>query len=213
MDILVYDTPLRYGEALGIQEDLLARRIRDEIPDTLMLLEHTPVVTLGRRGRREFLMVPDDEFERRGIELVHASRGGDVTWHGPGQLVAYLIRKLSAGTSRGHLDLLEQSVIQAARAFGVEAFRREGKAGAWTDEGKIAAIGFAMKRWVSFHGLSLNVHCDLSAFDLIVGCGLTGERVSSMHAILGEGCPSLPVVRDMLAQKISEAANRSPKEC
>jgi len=198
MDVLIFDEPVPYADALALQERLLARRIADEIPDTLLVLEHPSVITLGRRGRRDFLLVSDAELERRGVPLVHSSRGGDVTWHGPGQLVAYPIRKLGGGGSHGHLDLLQQTVIRTARAFGVEAFARDGKAGAWTAFGKIAAIGFAMKRWVSFHGLSLNVNCDLAAFELIVGCGLQGESVTSIHELLGEEAPALVEVRERL---------------
>jgi len=208
MDVLIFEQPVPYRDALALQEQLVARRIADEIPDTLVVLEHPSVITLGRRGRRDFLLVSDAELERRGVELVHSTRGGDVTWHGPGQLVAYPIRKLGAGGSgsHSHLDLLQQTVIHTARAFGVDAYTREGKAGAWTTSGKIAAIGFAMKRWVSFHGLSLNVSCDLAAFDLIVGCGLQDEAVSTMKAVLGGTAPSMAEVRERLVEAFAELA-------
>ncbi len=201
-----FDEPVPYAQAERLQEALVAARIAEEIPDTLLVLEHRPVVTLGRRARDGFLKVSPEHLAERGIDYAVAARGGDVTYHGPGQLVLYPILKLDARVAGAHgfLSALEDIVIGTAGSFGVEAFRREGKSGAWTEQGKIAAIGFRLRRWVSFHGLSLNVAADLPGFDLIVPCGLVGEPVSSLEAILGANCPRI----DAVAMALIEEAGR-----
>lgn len=198
-----FEQPLSYERGFALQQALLDQRIRDEIPDTILLLQHTPVITLGRRGRTNFLLQSPDALAAAGIDLVHASRGGDVTWHGPGQLVMYPIRRIGQG-AHGWLDLLQDCAIATARSFGVPAYAREGMNGAWIDAGKIAAIGFALKRWVSFHGLSLNVDCDLSGFEAIVGCGLQGQSVASMATVLGEASPAIGDVAARLLEHVEQ---------
>lgn len=204
------DAPVRYADGLRIQEVLHRARIEDRIPDAVLFLEHRPVVTLGRRGRDNFLLAGRDELARRGVDLVHASRGGDVTYHGPGQLVMYPILKLGAADAdaHGYLNNLEEVLIRTASDFGVSAFRRAGLNGAWTDRGKIAAIGFAIKRWVTLHGTSFNVDLDLAGFQLIVGCGLVGERVTSLRELLGDRAPALRVVRENMAHRFGEVLGR-----
>ena len=130
------------------------------------------------------------------IDFVVASRGGDVTYHGPGQLILYPILKLTSKVSgaHGYLGNLEEIAIATATSFGVPTFRRKGKSGAWTEHGKIAAIGFRLKQWVSQHGMSFNVDPDLSRFKLIVPCGLAGEPVSSLREILQNACLSMDAV-------------------
>ncbi len=188
-----FDRPVPYTEAVLLQERLVKDRLEDRIPDTLLLLEHRPVITLGRRGRREHLLVDEQALAEAGMDLVVSSRGGDVTWHGPGQWVLYPILKLGPREmgAHGYLHALEEIAIRTAQAFGVEAFRREGKAGAWCAQGKFAATGFKFVRWVTMHGLGLNVRPDLRAFDLIVGCGLVGEPVASLERVLGASCPGM----------------------
>lgn len=207
---LWFPSPVRYAEGVRIQEALVAARQADRIPDTVLFLEHRPVITLGRRGRTNFLLAGPDELARRGIDLERSSRGGDVTYHGPGQLVLYPILKLGTAEAdaHGYLQNLEEIAIRTAADFGLRAYRRSGKNGAWTAAGKIAAIGFHLKRWVTMHGMSFNVDVDLSAFELIVGCGLVGEPVSSLRAQLEDRCPSLSEVRSAMARHFSDVCQR-----
>lgn len=195
---LSFDTPVRYEAGVRIQEALVEARQRDAIPDTVLFLEHHPVITLGRRGRDQYLLASREALARQGIDLVQSSRGGDVTYHGPGQLVIYPILKLGTAEAdaHGYLRNLEDVAIRTAASFGVEAFRRDGMNGAWTRQGKIAAIGFHLRRWVSMHGMSFNVDLDLAGFNLIVGCGLVGEKVSSLREVLGSRAPTLAQVRE-----------------
>lgn len=189
---ILFPEPVPYADGVRWQEALHAARLRDEIPDLLLLLQHSPVVTLGRRGRTNHLLLSRDELAARGIELHIAGRGGDATYHGPGQWVLYPILRLGGAEAdaHGHLFNLEEIAIRTAADFGVTAWRRAGMAGAWTARGKIAAIGFFIRRWITLHGMSFNVDADLSGFSTIVPCGLVGEPVSSLADILGERCPS-----------------------
>jgi lipoate-protein ligase B len=177
----------------------------------VLLLQHTPVVTLGNRGRDNYLLKTEEEYKASGIDLFHAERGGDVTYHGPGQWVLYPILHLGGNEadSHGYLSNLEEIAIRTLGDFGVKGFRKEGKSGAWTDAGKIAAIGFRLKKWVSFHGMSFNVSLDLSGFQTIVPCGLVGEPVASLKTILGENCPDMLPVRDALLNHFSTVCRRA----
>lgn len=202
--------PVRYADGVRFQEALVAARQADRIPDTILFLQHRPVITLGRRGRTQFLLASPEMLARHGVDLVTSSRGGDVTYHGPGQLVMYPILKLGTteADAHGYLENLEEIAVRTAGDFGVTAYRRPGMNGAWTDAGKIAAIGFHLKRWVTMHGMSFNVDLDLAGFQLIVGCGLVGEKVSSLRQILVDRCPPLDTVRDHLARHAGEVLGR-----
>jgi lipoic acid synthetase/lipoyl(octanoyl) transferase len=204
------DAPLPYAAGVALQERLHAARLADAIPDTVLFMEHTPVVTLGQRGRSEGVRVPPEQLHAQGVELARASRGGNVTFHGPGQCLLYPILRLGAheADAHGYLHNLEEVALRTAADFGVQAYRRAGMNGAWTDDGKIAAIGFRLKRWVTLHGMSFNVNVDLAGFELIVPCGLAGERVSSLARLLGAQCPSLAQVRDRLAQHFAAVCGR-----
>ena len=184
-----FNQPVPYARGTALQEALLAARIAGQVPDTVLFLEHTPVITLGRRGRDQHLLLDSGELQKRGIELAQASRGGDVTYHGPGQLVMYPILKLGERETGSHdyLSNLEQTAIDTAAHFGVAAFRKTGMAGAWTADGKIAAIGFKLKRWVSYHGMSFNVNLDPGMFEVIVPCGLADVEMTSVARELGAG--------------------------
>lgn len=207
---LTFPSPVRYAEGVRIQEALVAARQADQIPDTVLFLEHAPVITMGRRGRQNFLLAKPDYLRSHGIDFEWSSRGGDITYHGPGQLVIYPILKLGTAEAdaHGYLFNLEEIAIRTAGSFGISAYRREGMNGAWTDAGKIAAIGFHLRRWVSMHGMSFNVDLDLNGFSLIVGCGLVGEKVSSLKAQLGERCPTIADVRAAMAGHFSEICQR-----
>ncbi len=206
-----FNDPVPYQLGLDIQRRLLKARQENRIPDTVLILQHTPVVTLGNRGRDNYLLKTEAEYRELGIDVFHAERGGDVTFHGPGQWVLYPILYLGGNEadSHGYLSNLEEIAIRTLGDYGIKGFRREGKSGAWTDAGKIAAIGFRLKKWVSFHGMSFNVCNDLMGFDTIVPCGLVGEPVATMRTILGEDCPPMEPVRDALLNHFSDVCNRT----
>ena len=176
-----------YQVALDLQVSLRDRRIAGVIPDTLVLLEHPPVVTIGRSGNRSNVLVPDGHLAEHGIQLWHANRGGDVTYHGPGQLVGYTIIDLRPyGVDlRAHLRRLEQVIIQALDAFGIRAERNQACTGVWVGDEKIASIGLHVKRWVTMHGFALNLQPNLEHFSLIYPCGLRDKAVTSVERLLG----------------------------
>jgi len=196
-----------YLTALAFQQKAVEERIADKCSDMLLLVEHEPVVTLGSTADRKHLLLPRQEYARRGIRLIETDRGGDVTYHGPGQVVMYPIVKLQPPRRdvRRYVRFLEQVAIDTLSRWGIKAFRSPGKTGVWTERGKIAAIGVRIRRWVTCHGLALNVATDLSAFDLIVPCGLHGEATTSMEEFLPAGrMPSLEEVASLLAQTFKE---------
>ncbi|OGU04408.1 MAG: lipoyl(octanoyl) transferase, partial [Gemmatimonadetes bacterium RBG_16_66_8] len=159
--------------------------------DTLLLVEHPPVITLGRGSQPEHLPLSREALARRGVQLFDIERGGDVTFHGPGQLVAYPIFDLTEHRRDLHwfLRALEQAFITALAHLHLEAERREGLTGVWTGGRKIASIGIHVKQWVTWHGVALNVSTDLSYFDLIVPCGIRDVVMTSVQRELGERAP------------------------
>lgn len=177
---------LPYGAALALQEELLENR-RHCHDDTLLLLEHSPVITYGRRASSSHLLVSEGELARRGIEVVRTGRGGDITYHGPGQLVGYPIVDLDLVGRDLHryLRLLETMLVDVLAAFGVAGEIVPGKTGVWVEGAKTASIGVAVRRWISWHGFALNVGDDLSGFDAIVPCGLPGVAMTSMERLTG----------------------------
>jgi lipoate-protein ligase B len=207
---VTFDAPVRYAEGTRIQEALLAARQEGIIPDTVLFLEHHPVITIGNRGRRQHLLAPEELLAKQGIDLAESARGGDVTYHGPGQLVMYPILHLGdkKADSHGYLNNLEEVAVRTAESFNVKAFRRDGMNGAWTNAGKIAAIGFRLKRWVSYHGMSFNVSGDLAGFKTIVPCGLVGERVCTLETHLGPQTPSINEVREAMANHFETVCER-----
>ncbi len=172
-----------YGEALALQERLVAQRRSGSVPDTLLLLEHPHVITLGSASSTDHVLVDEKERAERSIELFETGRGGDVTYHGPGQLVGYPILDLSPDRRDLHRYLrdLEEVLIRAVATWGVEAYRAEGLTGVWTAGGKVAAIGVRVSSgWITSHGFALNVHTDLSLFRTIVPCGISDREVTSL---------------------------------
>lgn len=177
-----------YAEALRVQDDLVARRRAGAVPDTLIVLEHPHVITLGSSSDEAHVLVDRAERERLGIELFEVGRGGGVTYHGPGQLVAYPIVDLKPDRKDLHAYLrdLEEVLIRTAASFGVASVRRPGMTGVWTPMGKLAAIGVRVSsQWITSHGVALNVNADLRRFDAIVPCGISGESVTSLERELG----------------------------
>jgi lipoyl(octanoyl) transferase len=170
-----------YGPALELQQELIAGRKQGTLPDHLLLLEHPHVITLGRNGHMENLLASEQIMERAGISFFPTDRGGDVTYHGPGQLVAYPILDLREWKRDvgAFVRAVEQTIIDTLADYGIEAGRIPKLTGVWVGERKIAAIGVHLSRWVTSHGLALNVNTDLSYFQYIVPCGLT-KPVTSM---------------------------------
>ncbi len=189
-----------YGKAWDLQHDLWSRRVQGELPDLLLLLEHPHVITLGRRGNRSHLIVSPEVLEAMKIPIFHVERGGDITYHGPGQMMVYPILDLKDYGYRliRYIDQLEEVILHVLKDFGIDGRRDPSNRGVWVNSDKIASIGVAIKRWVSFHGFSLNYETDLKYFDLINPCGLEGKKVTSMAKILGK-----KISREELAEKIS----------
>ncbi|HUJ44658.1 MAG TPA: lipoyl(octanoyl) transferase LipB [Opitutaceae bacterium] len=172
-----------YLPAWRRQEDLVARRLAGAIGDTLVFTEHEPVYTLGvRLGAARHLLWDAGEIARRGIEVVETNRGGDITYHGPGQIVGYPIVSLAARKDlHAYLRFLEQVLINAVGSLGLAAGRRPGQTGIWLGPRKLAAIGVAVRRWVTYHGFALNVNNDLAPFSGIVPCGIADGTVTSLQ--------------------------------
>ena len=191
---------MAYGEALDLQRELARRRITKDLePDLLLLVEHPPVVTLGRTFQKANLSTPPEALEARGIELFDIERGGDITFHGPGQLVGYPIFDLTEHRQDLHwfLRQIEEALIRSLDHLGIAAGRNEAYTGVWTENRKIASIGIHVKQWVTWHGFALNVTTELSYFDLIVPCGLPHVVMTSIAKELAERTP-----RDVWARTI-----------
>lgn len=201
--MLVVDLGLvSHAEALATQLERLIL-VAGGAEDTLYLLEHPKLITLGRNGGRDHLLVGDDVLAREGIGLVRATRGGDITCHYPGQLVAYPVFRIAgrAGGLRRFFFDLEEVAIRALSRFGLSAGRAEGRPGVWIGPRKIASIGIGVRRWTTYHGLSLNVTRDLSLFGRITLCGLPGALPTSLHGELGDDSVTMQEVKDVCARE------------
>jgi lipoyl(octanoyl) transferase len=194
-----------YARGLELQEQLVAERQAGRIPDQLLLLEHDPVFTLGRNARSENVLFPAEALRERGFEVFETGRGGDVTYHGPGQVVGYPILDLAPDRRDVHRYVrdLEEVMIRTCADYGLEASRVQGLTGTWLGDQKIGAIGVRIARWVTSHGFAFNVGTDLSAFDLIVPCGIRGRGVTSLERQLGRPLP-LEEVMDRIAANFAE---------
>ncbi len=199
-----------YRATWDLQRALLNARIRGEIADTLLLLEHSPVVTVGRNAREANLIAPEPFLEERGIDLVRTDRGGDVTYHGPGQLIGYPIvdLKLLHNDIHRFLREIEEGIIRAVARWGIGAARISGKTGVWVGEEKLASIGLRASHWVTMHGLALNVSTDLRGFDFIVPCGIAGCRMTSMERLTGSSI-DLSSVGEVLAGELGAIWDRA----
>lgn len=171
-----------YRKALELQMMLLEMRKNGEIGDTLLLLEHPPTFTIGRKGNKGHLLINERYLSERGIHFEEISRGGDITFHGPGQLVGYPIMDLNTKGRDVHKYLrgLEELIVLVLKDFGIEANRIDGLTGVWVEGHKIASIGVGVKRWVTYHGFALNVNTELSYFDMIVPCGIPDVKMTSL---------------------------------
>jgi len=187
-----------YNEALKLQNELLELRSENKIPDVLLLLEHPPTVTMGRKATEDMLKMPRSDLLKKGIEVSDINRGGKVTYHGPGQIVGYIIRNIALNELDAHLIGLEDTLIKTVQSYGVEVFRnyefdeerKKRLVGVWCPwkggEDKIGAIGIEIKKRVTMHGFALNVNTDLSYFDVIDPCGFKDKGVISLKKILGK---------------------------
>src|ERR1700690_72480 len=214
---------VEYGAAWELQRRVAAARKAGAIPDVLLLCEHPHVITLGRSGKISNLRAPTEMLSRMGVSFFEANRGGDITYHGPGQLVGYPILNL-AEIRRDvgwYVRSLEEAMIRATAEFGIASRRVEGRTGVWVDvaagsaaekegkdEEKLAAIGVHLSRWVTSHGFAYNVSTDLRYFDLIVPCGIAGKRATSLERALGRAV-SGEEVRARLAERFGEVFGRT----
>lgn len=195
-----------YREGLALQDALVRARANGETGDWLLYPDHPSVLTVGRSPSEGNLRADAATLATLGVEVFEVPRGGDVTWHGPGQLVGYPIVGLDRVGRDLHrwLRTLEEALIRVLAGHGIVSDRSPGRTGVWVGERKIASIGVAVRRWVGYHGFALNVHPDLSAFSLIHPCGLKGVEMTSMALELGAKAPSLEAVRDDVTRQLSQ---------
>jgi len=178
-----------YAQALDLQMQICKLKKEGFDKDVLLLLEHPPTITMGRSGKLNHLLMKKEDLQSRGIGFWNVDRGGDITFHGPGQLVGYPILLLRGQERdvRGYMRNLEESLIRLLARYGIEANREERFTGVWTQRDKIAAMGVHISRWITRHGFALNVNTDLSFYDLIVPCGIADRHVTSMEKHLSQG--------------------------
>jgi lipoyl(octanoyl) transferase len=202
-----------YRPMWELQQRLWRQRWAGKVPDTLLLLEHEPVVTLGKNAHRENLLVAETALRARGLDLVEVDRGGDVTYHGPGQLIGYFIFDLRERHQDVHRYLreIEETLIRLLARYKITAGRSQGATGVWVEgairEEKIAAMGMHLSHWVSTHGFALNMNTDLSPFTWIIPCGLAGRGVTSMHLLLGSPVERAEV-EDRLVEEVATIFGR-----
>lgn len=200
-----------YGQAWARQEQA-HQEVVEGGPERILLVEHPPVITLGRRaGGERHLIASADQLKKLGVEVVRTDRGGDVTFHGPGQVVAYpIIRLIDHGLSvGGYVRTLQEAVVEVLGEFGIAAHLEPGAVGVWVDNeqgvpAKICALGVRIRRGVSLHGIALNVRTELGYFDLIVPCGLTGRPVISVEKLLGDRTPPMEEVKQTVGKVLTK---------
>jgi lipoate-protein ligase B len=202
---------MEYGAAYSLQREIEAARKNGAGADTLLLVEHPHVLTLGRRATSSAVLAAPEILEARGVALFETNRGGKATYHGLGQVVGYPVIRLSPDREDVHRYVreLEEALIRALADFGIEGFRIKGLTGVHTERGKVAAIGVHISRWVTTHGFALNVNTDLSFFDLIIAC--EGEPVTSMHELLNREL-TLREVEDRLVARFAEVFEMTPED-
>src|SRR5258706_8673320 len=182
---------VEYDDGLAMQKALVEARAAGLVPDTLLLLEHPRVVTLGRGAKPQNVLWTPEQLRARGFELFETDRGGDVTYHGPGQIVGYPILDLKPDRKdvRKYVASVEELMIRVAASYGIRGDRVQGRTGVWTSAGKLGAIGVHISRWVTSHGFAFNVHTDLNDFAAIVPCGIADASVASLELLLGDAPP------------------------
>jgi len=191
-----------YSDALKMQQELVAKRRSGQIADSILILEHPPVFTIGRSGSRDNLLVGERSLIEKGIKVLDVDRGGDITFHSPGQLVGYPIINLKERTKdlHGYLRDLEETVILFLKKYGIPGERVKGATGVWTGTKKIAFIGIAAKDWVTYHGLSININNDLDFFSMMNPCGMKNIEVTSLKNILKREVPMYEAKKVLLGE-------------
>ena len=208
---------IAYAEACALQRRIVAARKADAIEDVLLVCEHPHVITQGRNGKREHLLVSEHVLRQKGVEFYESSRGGDITYHGPGQIVGYPIFNLGAIRRDvvWYVRMLEETMIRATAEVGIAAKRVRGKTGIWVDHGnteeKLGAIGVHISRWVTSHGFAYNISTDLRFFDLIVPCGIADRKATSLEKLLGRAVEQSEVA-PRLAKHLGELVGRELSE-
>ncbi len=191
LKVLDFTTLQDYREIWEFQKKLVEERIKDNIPDHLLLLEHKHVITTGKHADFRNLKLSSEELLKMGIDLYKIERGGDITYHGPGQIVGYPIIKINSAIAglRKFIHMLENALMSTIERYGIKTYTTDKYVGVWHKDEKIVAIGVAFKRWVSYHGFAFNVNTDLSYFDLIIPCGLEDKGVTSLKKLTGKSIP------------------------
>ena len=194
-----------YEMAWDFQRELVAAKLTSDLPDTLMILEHNPVITLGRRGNRQYIRASPGALTAAGINIYHVERGGEVTYHGPGQIVGYPILDLRNWRRdvSWYVFNLEEVLMRTLGDFGIEGARNRLSRGVWVGESKSGSIGVAIKRWVTSHGFSLNISPNMNHYSLITPCGLDGIEVTCMRDLLGRE-PDHHRIRDGISRHFQE---------
>ncbi len=204
-----------YGDALDLQRQVARARIVGDVDqDVLLFVEHPPVITLGRSSKAAHMLATPEHLRRQGVELFEVERGGDVTFHGPGQLVGYPIIDLKRHRQDLHwyLRQVEQFLIDALATYGLRGTRRPPYTGVWLDERKVASIGVHARDWVTWHGFALNVATDLRYFDLIVPCGIQAVQMTSLHTELPNATPALSSVAERVAAAAATLFDLVPQQ-
>lgn len=198
-----------YANGLSMQRTLVEKRQRNEIPDQLLLLEHPPVLTLGKGRAPQNLLASQEQLRDAGVEFHETTRGGDITYHGPGQIVGYPLLHLGEGARdiRRYVTAVEEVLIRALADFGITGVRDDRNRGVWVGNDKIAAIGIRIARWVTSHGFALNVDPDMNHYRLITPCGIAGAGVTSMKALLGSA-PDMHAVRERISRHFGDVFDR-----
>ena len=202
-----------YKEVWELQKLVHQKRLENKISDTLILVEHNPVITMGKSGKQDNLLIPFTLLRDKGIDFYKIERGGDVTYHGPGQLVGYPIFNIKQGLIgiRPFIEKLEDIIIATLAEYGIKSEKREKMIGVWTETGKICSIGIAVQKWVSFHGFALNVNTNLQHFDYIVPCGLKNVEMTSMQKILNHTI-DMAEIKKSIGANFGKFFNKSIKE-
>ena len=202
-----------YEPAFAIQERILEARMRDRLPSTIILQENSSVFTIGRTGSRSNILASADELQRLGIEVLEVNRGGDITYHGPGQLIVSPLLYLGDVdlNANQYLHRLEDVLIDLLSTFGIRTYKKKDYPGVWWNQAKIGAVGIAVKHGYTFHGFSLNVNLDLAPFNLINPCGVSQMLITSLHQILGHEIP-MAEIKEKLHEIMMETFSLSIRD-
>lgn len=195
---------MNYAGAFALQERLQKQQIAGDFGPVVLFVEHPPTVTIGRRGSQDEVVAPAAVLKARGIAVEETNRGGQVTYHGPGQIVAYPLVQVDGLGLHEFMRLMEEAVIRTIAGWGLEGYRVEGRTGVWVKKEKICALGIRVRRWWSMHGLALNVAPDLNHFGLIIPCGIRDRGVCSMESLLKDACPTMEEAKAQLRGQLAE---------